>query len=296
MIVMNLETINQVLENYLVGHAISYQELPITTSGNISYSVVTQDGEYVLRTLLRQTAESAISEYEVQKRLNAHDITTPLYIPNSKGEVVTKAGEFNFALSTRVPGLKQNDDTVDLARDMGRTLARIHDALDNDELTFNSQQWFNPRNISAQLESYTGPDKDFISQQTTTYSTILEKGLPKALTHGDFHTNNIFSQNDHVTAVFDFESAEYTVRILDLARLYLTYIKVTGLDGDEVLTAIHNGYNSAAQLKLTDAELGEFKNACIFVALVSLVSIYNHGNIGSSQKYLEIVKNLIKNK
>lgn len=292
---MNLETINQVLESYPVGEAISYQELPITTSGNTSYIVFTQNGEYVLRTLIRQTTESATTEHEIQERLITQGITTPLYIPNNRDDIVTRVGDLYFALSTRILGSKQSDDTLALANDMGENLAKIHDTLGNREVPFNSQQWFNPQNIRSQLESYVGPEKDFISQQTNIYSAILEKGLPKALTHGDFHTNNIFSQNDHVTAVFDFESAEYTVRILDLARLYLTYIKVTGLDGDEVLAAIHNGYNSAAQLKLTDAELDEFKNACIFVALVSLVSIYNHGNIGSSQKYLEIVKNLIKN-
>ncbi len=293
---MDLKTINQVLENYSVGEGTSYEKLPITTSGNISYMIVTQNGEYVLRTLVRQTRESASSEYEIQKRLNTQGIITPLYIQNNEGSVVTQVGNSCFALSTRILGSKQANDTIDLAKDMGRTLATIHNTLGDTKIPLNPQQWFNPRNISSQLESYTGPDKDFINQQTNIYSVILEKGLPKALTHGDFHTNNIFSRNDSVTAVFDFESAEYTVRILDLARLYLTYIKVTELDGDEVLNAIREGYNSAAQLKLTDVEIYEFQNACIFVALVSLVSIHNHGNSSSSQKYLEIVKNLIKNK
>ena len=293
---MDLKTINQVLENYSVGEGVSYKELPITTSGNISYIIVTQNGVYVLRTLVRQTRESATSEYEIQMRLNTQGVTTPLYILNNKGSVVTEMGDSNFALSTRILGSKQANDTLDLAKDMGRTLAIIHKTLGDTEVPFNSQQWFNPRNISSQLESYRGPDKDFINKQTNIYSSVLEKGLPRALIHGDFHTNNIFSRNNYVTAVFDFESAECTVRILDLARLYLTYIKVTELDADEILIAVREGYNSAALLKLTSKEMNEFKNACIFVALVSLVSIHNHGNSTSSQKYLEIIKKLFETK
>lgn len=97
-----------------------------------------------------------------------------------------------------------------------------------------------------------------------------------------------------MTAVFDFESAEYTVRILDIARLYLTYIKVTDLEPAEVIRAIISGYDSTAEISLTEFEHSKLNNAFIYVALVSSVSIYNHGNLISSSKYLDIAKDLIQ--
>lgn len=290
---MNLDYINSILVHYSIPQAISFEELPKTTSGNTSFKVVTPSGDFVLRQLVRQSTVGAAEELNIQTKLNTHGIRTPFYLKTKSGEVVAKVEDGNFVLSELIHGSRQPEDTIDLARDMGATLAIIHSTLTDIQITFNRQQWFNFDNAMYQLKEYNGPDKEFISAQTEIYSSILDKNLPHALTHGDFHTNNIFSADDKVTAVFDFESAEHTVRILDIARLYLTYVKVTGLNPDTILQAITEGYNSKANTHLQEKEYSEMKNAFIYVALVSSVSIANHGNSFSSAKYIEIAKNLI---
>lgn len=247
----------------------------------------------MLRTLVRQSPEGAEAELRIQQILNENGVTTPLYIESQNGRVVVSAYEQHFVLSRRIPGSPQAEDTLRLAEDMGVTLAKMHKYLGGLQIPQNRQQWFNPTNAEYQLYKYVGPDKEFIKAKTHEHSFILDKHLPRALTHGDFHTNNIFSLNDRVTTVFDFESAEYTVRILDIARLYLTYIKVTDLEPQKVLVAILDGYNGEAELPLTHEEITELTNAFVYVALVSSVSIYNHGNTPSSAKYLEIAKQLI---
>jgi len=290
---MSLDYINAVLEQYSVEHASSFEELPQTTSRNTSYRVTTPSCEYVLRQLVRQSVAGATEELYIQTELNAHGIKTPLYLNTNSGGVAVTEGASHFVLSKLLPGSRQPEDTIELAKDMGATLARIHNALPDLRITFNRQQWFNYDNALYQLKQYDGPDKEFISAQTAIYSSILNKDLPRTLTHGDFHTNNIFSADDKVTAVFDFESAEHTVRILDIARLYLTYVKVTDLNPKAILRAITEGYNSKASTPLQEKEYGEMENAFIYVALVSSVSIANRGNSFSSAKYVEIAKNLI---
>ena len=290
---MTLEQIREYASLYNLPQPLSYKELPRATSGNTSYIIDTPDKQYVIRTLIRQSIDSANDEHTIQVLLENAGITTPLYIKSVNGNMAETINDTSIVVSELVPGSRQQHDTIELAKDMGATLAKIHDTLLTTHISFNGQQWFNPRNTELQLEKYVGPDKHFISEMTAKYSKILDENLPLAVTHGDFHTNNIFSANDKVTAVFDFESAEYTVRILDIARLYLTYIKVTDLEPEEVIQAIIAGYNSAAEFGLTELEESKLEDAFIYVALVSSVSIYNHGNLISSSKYLNIAKDYI---
>lgn len=293
---MTFDQIKEYILLYDTAQPLSYEELPETTSGNTSYIVGMLDKQYVLRTLVRQKPESVADEYAIQKRLENAGITTPIYIQSLNGSIVETINGTSVVVSELIPGSRQPVDTIKLAQNMGVTLAKMHDNLATIHISFNEQQWFNPRNTKSQLQMYTGPEKEYIAEMTAKYSNVLHNNLPLALTHGDFHTKNVFSTNDRVTVVFDFESAEFTVRILDIARLYLTYIKVTELQPDNVIDAILTGYNSVAKTTLTEVELSELKNAFVYVALVSSVSIYNHGNTFSSEKYLTIAKDLIRSK
>jgi Ser/Thr protein kinase RdoA (MazF antagonist) len=291
---MTLGEIKQFCSIYDVPLPVSFKELPRTTSGNTSYVINTDDKKYVLRLLIRQGIDSVKDEHNIQRLLNNSGITTPIYIRSLKGNLAEQIGDNVAVISELIPGARQTEDTIELAYNMSATLAVIHNILSTTQVSFNEQQWFHPRNVSSQLQTYNGPDKSFITETMDRYKVILRANLPLALTHGDFHTNNIFSLNDEVTAVFDFESAEYTVRILDIARLYLTYIKVTNLEPQEVCKSLIEGYDSAAERHLTKDELAELPKAFVYVALVSSVSIYNHGNDFSSSKYLAIAKDIIK--
>lgn len=291
---MTLDQIKQYCSAYDLALPISYGELPKTTSGNTSYLINTIEKQYVLRLLIRQGLQSVQDEQVIQRLLNKSGIATPVYILSKNNNLAEPIGDNMAAISELIPGARQSEDTIKLAYNMAATLASIHSTLSTAHISFNEQQWFNFSNATVQLKKYTGPSKSFIVEMTEKYKSILTTNLPLAVIHGDFHTNNIFSLNDEVTAVFDFESAEYTVRILDIARLYLTYIKVTDLESQKVLDSIIKGYNSTAGRALTEAELTELPTAFIYVALVSSVSIHNHGNDFSSAKYLAIAKNIIQ--
>jgi Ser/Thr protein kinase RdoA (MazF antagonist) len=291
---MTLEQIDDFLADFDIENSISFFQLPKTTSGNDSYVVTTENNEqYVLRTLVRQTSIGAENERTIQLALHSANITCPLYIISRHGTVTTTRNGVSVVVSRLVEGSRQSEDTIELAGNMASTLALIHDRLRDIHILPNEQQWFNITNVSSQLQYYTGPEKKYLAHNTDKYSVILKKDLPKALTHGDFHTNNVFSAENKVTAVFDFESAEFTVRILDIARLYLTYIKVTELEPKTVFETIIREYSHSSTLPLTAQEISELNNAFIYVALVSSVSIYNHGNAYSSEKYFMIAKSLI---
>lgn len=289
-----LDQFRNFFQLYDLSVPVAYKELPKTTSGNTTYVVDTTRKQYVVRLLVRQGITSVKDELVIQGLLNNAGIITPLYKKSSNGNIAEPLGDALAVISDLILGARQSVDSLELAYDMAATLAKIHDTLSAIHVAFNEQQWFNPKNVGSQLEKYTGPDKLYVIKMTQRYEKILYSNLPTTVTHGDFHTKNIFSSKNRVTAVFDFESAENTVRILDIARLYLTYIKVTDLQPRKVVSTLISGYNSSAESGLSDKELTELSRAFIYVALVTSVSIYNHGNKFSSEKYLTIAKHLIQ--
>lgn len=290
---MNKSILSLIIEQYGIGQMASFVPLPKTTSGNDAYAIILSSGdEYVVKKLARQSKESAINEYEIQRLLERNEIQTPRYILSLQNTVVVDVESSQYVLSKKLVGSKQAMDTLALARDMGRVLAKMHSVVVGVEITPNEQQWFRRSNVLQQLDMYDGPEKQYIHKTTSKLFALLDAGLPVTFTHGDLHTNNIFSANDKVTVIFDFESADYSLRIFDIARTYLTYRKVTELNPDEILENILTGYEAATSVPLNTGEKKNLNDAFMYVALISLVSIYNHGNHGSSAKYLEIVHTL----
>jgi Ser/Thr protein kinase RdoA (MazF antagonist) len=293
---MNRDKLNALFNEYDLGSIVDATALPKTTSRNDAYIILSSTGhEYVLRTLVRQSVAGAEDERRIQEALRDAGITAPLYLYTKNDRIVATTDSVSAVVSEKIEGSRQAVDTLELAHDMGITLARMHDAIREVKIRPNEQQWFAKTNLVKQLELYDGPKKGYIETATRGLMCLFHMGLPRAVIHGDFHTKNIFSANDKVTDVFDFESAEHTIRIFDIARTYLTYRKVTNLDHKAIFISITEGYNTAASKPLTRQEYENFQNVCIFVALVSLVSIYNHGNAPSSAKYLEITQDLQDN-
>jgi Ser/Thr protein kinase RdoA (MazF antagonist) len=290
---MNNDILNAILEQYMLGQAASFVSLPKTTSGNDAFVVTLSNGdEYVVKKLARQSEESAINECDIQRILEQNGILTPHYILSQQNSVVVNIANSQYAVSKKLTGSRQVTDTLELACDMGRVLAKMHNIVNGVEITANEQQWFRPDNALRQLDIYDGPEKQYIYKTTSKLFALFDTNLPITFTHGDLHTKNIFSADDKVTVVFDFESADYSLRILDIARTYLTYRKSTDLNSDEILKNILAGYGNAASSTLSMDEKKNLNNAFMYVALITLVSIYNHGNYDSSAKYLEIVHTL----
>lgn len=290
---MNDSKVADILKQFGMRGVVSWKLLPPTTSGNDTYSVDLGDrGVYVLKTLVRQSRESAEAEYKIQQLLSEAGIVTPRYLPSIDNAITVEYSSVQYVLSPSIDGFRQDVDTLQLAKDMGCVLAKMHYAVKGIALLPNEQQWFNPRNVISQLKVYNGPDKEYIADKSTKLFSLFEKGLPVSFTHGDLHTKNIFSENDKVTAVFDFESAEYSLRIFDLARTYLTYRKVTDLKPGDILNSLLAGYDSATCMRLAVDEVDCLNDAFIYVALLTAVSIYNHGNAPSSSAYLCIARQI----
>lgn len=87
-----------------------------------------------------------------------------------------------------------------------------------------------------------------------------------AVTHGDLWMSNVFAENNTITTVFDLETAEHTVRLVDLAHTYTSMRFNSDLSSDQIIGMLTKGYDSVAKLPLTPEEQASFSLAIAFVA------------------------------
>ncbi len=285
---MDTNTLASLFAYYSNEKIAAYTPLPKTTSGNDAYVINTSSHTYVLRILAHQGAGNPAEEYALQSALRAADIVTPLYKKNHASSVVTVSGGIACTVSDYIAGERLQRITAALAASMGETLAKVQAAMSGIELTPHALQWFDPANVAAQLEAYNGPRKRRIAQLIERSSAVLNRGLPEALIHGDLHIHNIFARGDEVSVVFDLETVSYTCRILDIARTYLTLVKGSTIAPDIIMQALTAGFDSASDVPLESREKVALRDACVYVAAVTALSIYNNGNAESSQRYVEL--------
>lgn len=234
---------------------------------NHAFDLTDADGQqYVMRVLREQLPETVEKEAEMQNRLSAADINTPHYLKLSNGSYLGEEDGVHFTLSKRIDGSPATTLSIGLVQDFGATLARLHNCLDGVAVPASAMQWFDPKNAHADLGPYDGPYKEALVSLVGQEKELFSLGLPKRVIHGDLWLGNIFADGDRVTAVFDLETAEDTLRIIDLARTYLSMRLETDYPAQTLIDALFEGYDSMASEPLTEAERANFGIAVSYVA------------------------------
>lgn len=234
---------------------------------NEVYDVTDSEGQrYFLKILKAQLPEVIAVEVQMQKRLHAAGIQAPEYLEVKPGQYVGHYADKRFLLSRFIPGSSPKRITPGLITNFGAILARVHDALEGITIPPNNMQWLNKIRVTKDLEHYDGPVKQDLATLIQEGSAIFAHNLPQAVTHGDLWINNVFADKNKVTAVFDLETAEFTVRLVDLARTFTSMKFNSNYPSDEIIKLLVSGYDSAATQPLTTQERDNLTLAIAFVA------------------------------
>ena len=226
----------------------------------------TQGQRYFLKILKTQQSEIIANETQMQQQLLAAGIQTPEYLEIEPGIYVGNHDGTRFILSRFIPGESPKNVTPTLIESFGATLAQLHDALKNTPVTANGMQWLNLERVESDIRGYDGDTKDDITNLVEVGKSIFERELPIATIHGDLWMSNVFAQDDHITTVFDLETAEHTVRLVDLARTYTSMKFNSDYTLEEIIGGLTAGYNSAAKTPLTKNEIESFNLAIAYVS------------------------------
>lgn len=233
---------------------------------NEVFDITTSDDQrYFLKILKSQHPEAITVEAEMQRRLLIAGIGTPEYLEITPGNYVGQHEDERFLLSRYIPGSSPKVVTPKLIQSLGATLARVHEALEGVSVPSNNMQWLNFDRIKNDLATYDGEVKSDLDKLVSYGSVIFDLGLPEAVTHGDLWLSNVFAEDDEITTVFDLETAEETVRIVDLVRTYTSLRFNSDYPADEIIDGLVGGYNSVADKQLTSEELENMNQAIAYV-------------------------------
>jgi Ser/Thr protein kinase RdoA (MazF antagonist) len=260
---------------------------------NLTYDVACTSGErYVIRKLDTQAVASAAAEALIQRALLERGLCSPVYLPSHTGEFVGRDDEHVFTISRHLAGEHPASLTLELATSFGETLARIHDALDATliELPENRGQWLNQRNVAAEIARCPAPARAELQSVLERSALLFDAGLPRAIIHGELAANNVFAADQQVTTIFDFENAEHAPRLLDFAYTYVSMVYDEQLDPAELLSALRDGYDSAAATTLIEAELVELPRAVEFTAVAASAWCHARGMSDYGAQFLRSVK------
>ena len=105
---------------------------------------------------------------------------------------------------------------------------------------------------------------------------LYDAGLPVANIHGDLWASNVFTENGRITAVFDLETTEKTLRVIDLGRTAIDLtLDMKRTSVPDILEMLRDGYDEVDALthKERDALPDAFRLATVACSAWS----YNNG-------------------
>lgn len=287
---MNLASLNELFNDFSRQKLVSSVRNKLAKANESYIVTTTSKKKYVIKVLETQSVESLKVEASIQEKIIAGGIVSPRYLQLSNGEILGKKKDKFFAVSEYIDGKREASVVPRLFFEMGGTLAKIHQSLTAMTVPFNSAQWLCLDNARHELDIYSGPLKNDLSNLLNDNIGIFGCGLPESVIHGDLTFSNIFTSSDKVVAVFDFETSENTLRILDIARTYLSLRREVDFPSAMILKQLTDGYNAVATDPLTDLELINLRSAINYAAAACAVWCVNHDQDNSARAYLGIVK------
>ena len=242
---------------------------------NESDRVELADGDsIVVRILKLTTPERARQEVAIQHALVNAGMTTPVSQPMKNGDVVGEIDGHPFTISHLIEGQHPQVVNEDLVTEFGRLLARFHNATQQLNLTGSS--WLSEPTISQEIAAVDDPAMRLrLQHMRDDVLHLYDSGLPVANIHGDLWASNVFAENGRITTVFDLETAEKTLRVLDIGRTAIDLaLEMKATSVPEILEMLRDGYEEVDVL--TDKERDALPDA--FRLAVVACSAWNYNN------------------
>lgn len=285
---LNREDAAELLSWYAQDAVTHVQRLPVALTNEVYEFDTTNHGRFVVRLLRDQSPQNARLEARLQQALLDNGIVSPQYLVLRNNDVVGVWHAVPFTLSRFIKGRPPAKRTNALAYNFGQTLTRVHEAWAgcNVHIPTGPEHWLNITTARQNMQTLLSPRIKALSNQME-HAYAQFASLPQTIIYGDLRLDNVFATNGQITAVFDFETAERTYRILDLTRTFLNLMYTGILNGQTVHRNLVEGYNSAASQPLTVAELNVWPSALAYTAIACAAWLANHDMSAYADRYIK---------
>ncbi|HEX3732517.1 MAG TPA: phosphotransferase [Mycobacteriales bacterium] len=215
-----------------------------------------------------------LREVRLQRALLAAGLRTPLPLPLRSGDVVGQEGNRAFIITEYLGESSQRTMTEELATDFGRTLAKFHRAVAGIEL--NHRDWLHPAVVNQELDKLKPDDRPRFERLLAGTDTLFTGRLPTANIHGDLYLGNVLAAGNRINVIFDLETAECNVRLLDIAQSAMNVAETTRMPMIRAGVLVLDGY--AALEKVASDERSALPLALRYTATASAIWLHNVGS------------------
>jgi Ser/Thr protein kinase RdoA (MazF antagonist) len=243
---------------------------------NESHRVELANGDsIVVRILKLTTPQRARQEVSIQRALVSAGMTTPMSQTMKNGDVVGEIDGQSFTISQMIQGQHPEVVNDDLVTEFGRVLARFHNATQQLDITGSS--WLSEPTISQEIAAVDDPTmRSRLQQMRHDVLHLQDADLPVANIHGDIWASNVFAEDGHITAVFDLETTEKTLRVMDIGRTAIEpALELETTSVRDLLEMLRNGYEEVDAL--TDKERDALPDAFRLATAACSAWHYNNG-------------------
>lgn len=221
----------KILSDYDLGEYKSSK--PFTTGAvQTNFLLQTTRGKFVFRYYENRSKNSVLFESDLIKHLTDKNYPCPAQFKNKNGKFVcTYKGksfiifEFVEGKHLKAPNEKQRNELVKKVAELQNitksfraknTKFRLNYNIENClELARKEAKKINTKNAKEKLEWF---------ENELSKLELLES-LPKGVCHCDFHFSNVLFKDSKFNALIDFDDANYTFLVYDLAALINPFVK-----------------------------------------------------------------------
>ncbi|MDY6789204.1 MAG: phosphotransferase, partial [Candidatus Nanohaloarchaea archaeon] len=231
---------------------------------NSIYDVRAGEGRFMVRMFPKdwgEVDEGERPEFKVLDCLNGQDFQyrVPVPLENPDGGYVSVVGGRSLWVYRRLEGDTVDSLGVGQIREVGKALARYHNAVEGLELErtgdFFNFGWLRDRYEDMRIEDAEEDVDRFMMENVDYMERMIDRidGLDfrenVVAAHSDFHSYNLLFEGERLVGILDFDNARMRPRIMDVgnAAWHLYIDSKKDLD-DGRLQALIDGYESVNSL------------------------------------------------
>jgi homoserine kinase type II len=250
---------------------------------NRNFFVKTNKGEYVLRILRTQKLEGIQAEHAIEEQLERAGILVPHLMKGRDGQFYCEAEGEIITCSKRIPGERPSQATQRIASQIGEALAIFQRTVV--EVPGYSNFWLKKEAAYKEIARFDKSElAERIAARIKAYEDIFDADLPKGFVHGDLHLGNLIVTKDGTLAIFDFESTEKDILLLDLGITALSFYNNDDAADAGLVRSLFEGYESIR--KLSEKEKQNFKKAAMYLSGAGAAWVYNEGHPHFAENFL----------
>lgn len=215
-------TFEDVLKAYPLGSLLSAEGIREGVE-NTNYLLVTDQGRYIATIYEKRVAAADLPFFlALMEHLAERGIPCPLPVHDRNGTPLRTVEGKPFAIVTFLPGRWPKTLRAEHCLEVGRMLARIHQAVADFTPT-------RPNALSVPgwrrlIEGVRSAPSPLVTRLMPEITEALDKvevywpsGLPSGVIHGDFFPDNVFFEESRISGVLDFYFACTDIFAYDLA-------------------------------------------------------------------------------